>query len=1006
MTYNAKKTISLLLSAAFALSGVLPIFAEGEIAKENTEITVTEQTEQPSEPVYEYKIAGLGEVYSATAQNLSPSAAYYNYLTDANGVKESAHIIIGDLSRGATVAGAELGSGFGKRGKVSSLKDDPESENRLIAAANADFFSTSTGVPMGVYVADGRYISSSDGLMGFGVHEDGRVVFGTVGDSVSIISGEGNYEVTYFNKYTTIYGAYLLNSDFGEKTRLASGISATEYIIAYEGEFLLGESIFGTVAEIRTSNESAEIPAGHAVLVVPDEFEKSELYKTIEVGDELEIKISVNDEFKGIVSAVGGGDVLLRGGEITDTLTDDPIETARNPRTAFGVTADGDFVIAVVDGRRSGYSSGVKLTALAEMMRDIGCTDAINLDGGGSSAIVSFVDGAKLLNKPSDNAERSVPNAIALYENREAASALHTLEFSCENPLLLCGVDIPLSLALKDSAGEVIPFEFNSENTVFTYDELFGKAEFTENGVVFTAGDFSGVGKITAEVDFDGEIITSDLFIKVTDSIDFLGLAENIIIADADAEKSVEILAMLGEKEVYFGDKASVLSSNADIISKVEGKNVILSMKTPELVEEGSDILPDFMEDEPFEYPEFAYGSITLSLGGREISVPVFFDNEISLDLGEFLAPYMSISNEGYTLSYIEDSGNFVIESPAPVEIPEETTEIFVDEIIEPTEEPEEAEEAEETTEETAEIPEEPTFEPFEVVIKAEDSIISRGLSDKCLWIWADGLNSDAMPYAEIEIDGAREILYYDRFYDFLDYNGKALYTLSFEGKEGIITLKTLFAYTTYSDEQKVLLSSPILAKELDTNLYSDMVGHWGEYYVNALSYMGIVSGSENLKGELVYIPDGNLSREQFAKILVNYLKIDIEKYSGEELNFADNEEIASWAVPYVKAAVGVGLMRGRSTPQDTVIFAPADKITRQEAIYVLGGLLPSISGEPLGFSDGDTVAPWARENLEKALAAGLISGYDDGTLRPDGSITRAEAATVVVRLYEFSQEN
>ena len=264
-------------------------------------------------------------------------------------------------------------------------------------------------------------------------------------------------------------------------------------------------------------------------------------------------------------------------------------------------------------------------------------------------------------------------------------------------------------------------------------------------------------------------------------------------------------------------------------------------------------------------------------------------------------------------------------------------------------------------------------------------------------------MSADATPYAEVEINGEIQTIYYDRYYDFLDYNGKALYTLSFEGKEGIADIKTLFAYTAHSDVQKVRLASPVLAKALDTNRYSDMAGHWGEYYVNALSYMGIVSGSENLIGELVYIPDGNLSREQFAKILVNYLKINVDEYNGEELSFADNENIAPWAVPYVKAAVGAGLMRGRSTPADTVIFAPADKITRQEAIYVLGSLLETEENAALSFADSESVAPWAKENLEKALAAGLISGYDDGTLRPEGAITRAEAATIVVRLYEFS---
>ena len=148
------------------------------------------------------------------------------------------------------------------------------------------------------------------------------------------------------------------------------------------------------------------------------------------------------------------------------------------------------------------------------------------------------------------------------------------------------------------------------------------------------------------------------------------------------------------------------------------------------------------------------------------------------------------------------------------------------------------------------------------------------------------------------------------------------------------------------------------------------------------------------------------MSREQFAKILVNYLKIDVEAYADTELDFADNADIAQWAVPFVKAAVGAGLMKGRSTPQDTIVFAPRDGIKRQEAIYVLGGLLDTEVSAELTFTDSDTVAPWAKDNFCRALGAGLISGYDDGSIRPEGGITRGEAATLVVRLYDYSSKS
>lgn len=1075
MSKNANKIISFLLSALISVSSVLPAFAT-EIAEETAETTEITVINEPQEPSYGYRIEGLGKVTAATVKNVGMSAKYYNFLTDENGVKQSAHVVLGDALRGAVLRGVNVGDTFGKRGKISALKNDAESENRLLAAVNGDFFSMQTGVPMSIFVSDGRYISSSDGLFGVGVNADGSAVFGKVGDSVQLVLGEKTLEIHHFNKFPTVYGVYLLTRDFGDKTRLESTITATEYIIAYEGDITLGSSIRGTVKEIRTQTGSAEIPEGCMVLVVPDLYAYSADYRDIGVDDTVEIKIAVNEEFSGVVSVLGGGDIILRDGEITDTLEDDAIETARNPRTAVGITESGEFMLMVVDGRKSGYSVGVKLTALAEAMRDMGCTDAINLDGGGSSVMVLF-GGGGIVNRPSDNAERSVPNAAVLYENREVADVLHTLSLTSAESLIFTGASIPLSLTLKNSLGEVIEVGFNEENTHFTVDELFGKVGFCDGVPTFTAGGFDGVGKVTATVLLEGETVTADLFLEVTATVDTLTLDQNIIIANQGEIKPLEISAKLGGRDVFFGDTVALEINDGDIEFSLSGRTVSLWLRGTDTVEtdagtpsgiimdESAETLDNNGENAPLdenlstsdevtfstgentetdvEYPTYAYGILGVTLGDKFEEVFVLFDDELVLNIGKFILPSVTVLNEGYTLTFDENGGvtgegAFIIESPVvpeetAAETAEETTAETAEVIVEAAEDSniseetagttvptettlfEETSEPEETAENTeiSEIDEfaettepEPAFEPFEVVLKAENALVSDGLYDRNMWIWAEGLAPSVTPYATVKTADGEKIIHYDRFYDFLDYNGRALFTLSFEGIEGIVALDTLFAFTADKEEQKITLGAPVISKTLDTNLYADTAEHWSSYYVNSLSYMGIVNGSENLHGELVYTPDGNLTREQFAKILVNFLKIDIAEYENTELDFADNGEIAAWAVPFVRAAVGAGLMRGRSTPADTVIFAPADKITRQEAIYVLGGLLTDGEIRALDFTDGDRVAPWAAENLSKALAAGLISGYGDGSLRPEGSITRAEAATVVVRLYEFMSEN
>ena len=116
--------------------------------------------------------------------------------------------------------------------------------------------------------------------------------------------------------------------------------------------------------------------------------------------------------------AIHAGPVLMHDGKIRVTSNEEVFfgSTIPNihPRTAAGYRNSGELVLLVVDGRQVD-SRGVDLQELAILMRDLGCVEAINLDGGGSSAMV--VDG-KLLNRPAGTtSQREVMSAIAVSVN-------------------------------------------------------------------------------------------------------------------------------------------------------------------------------------------------------------------------------------------------------------------------------------------------------------------------------------------------------------------------------------------------------------------------------------------------------------------------------------------------------------------------------------------------------------------------------------------------------------
>ena len=92
----------------------------------------------------------------------------------------------------------------------------------------------------------------------------------------------------------------------------------------------------------------------------------------------------------------------------------------RHPRTAVGFNSTtGHAVVIEVDGRQPSVSNGASYLDLISIFRDFGCTDMINLDGGGSStAIIRKADGTyELQNSPSDKSMRSVQDSIFIILN-------------------------------------------------------------------------------------------------------------------------------------------------------------------------------------------------------------------------------------------------------------------------------------------------------------------------------------------------------------------------------------------------------------------------------------------------------------------------------------------------------------------------------------------------------------------------------------------------------------
>ncbi len=125
--------------------------------------------------------------------------------------------------------------------------------------------------------------------------------------------------------------------------------------------------------------------------------------------------------FRVAEDIVGGVSQLLEGGKIALTWqregAAEDFALGRHPRTAIAKLRDGRVLLATVDGRQIGVSAGMTLEELAQMLLEYGATDAVNLDGGGSTTMVV---GGKIVNKPSDAAgERTVSDALLIFPRKK-----------------------------------------------------------------------------------------------------------------------------------------------------------------------------------------------------------------------------------------------------------------------------------------------------------------------------------------------------------------------------------------------------------------------------------------------------------------------------------------------------------------------------------------------------------------------------------------------------------
>lgn len=201
-----------------------------------------------------------------------------------------------------------------------------------------------------------------------------------------------------------------------------------------------------------------------------------------------------------------------------------------------------------------------------------------------------------------------------------------------------------------------------------------------------------------------------------------------------------------------------------------------------------------------------------------------------------------------------------------------------------------------------------------------------------------------------------------------------------------------MFVSPVYAEQQTldiVSVDGVKISDQTDTDnqkAFFDLSGHWAAVNIQTLVQKGAIAGYPDGS----FQPARTISRAEFATVLVKAFNLNVQ--SGKVFNDTQNH----WANDYIATAFSQGIVSGVSENQ----FAPDADISREQMaiMIVKAARLNNGNQNTLQFIDQQKISSWAVKAVETAASNKIMNGYPDNSFRPQGSASRAEAVTAIVK--------
>ncbi len=302
--------------------------------------------------------------------------------------------------------------GDGRRLGLGTLTEQiaavPPELGTPLAAINGDFFRTEqepfSGDPRGLLIVRGELLSAPTERDCFWIDTNGNPRIGVVRGTFTVTWPDGSRGALRLNEEPEDDAAVLFTPAGAALGRQANGARLTLQAPTNDPWLPIRP---GIACDAVVAGDNAR-RTNRMTLVLPGLLRR--FASPAAPGQTVRLAFDTTPSLLGVEAALGGGPALIRDGKIQPARA--VKSNVRHPRSALGWNAE-HFFLVTVDGRQPGWSDGMTLAELANYLHRLGCTEAINLDGGGSTEL--WLRGS-IVNRPCYGYERQTATGLVLVQ--------------------------------------------------------------------------------------------------------------------------------------------------------------------------------------------------------------------------------------------------------------------------------------------------------------------------------------------------------------------------------------------------------------------------------------------------------------------------------------------------------------------------------------------------------------------------------------------------------------